>query len=36
MAMRKLAEIRLSALIENDERDFVAIAATAANAEIFA
>jgi len=35
VAMRKLApEIRLSALVENDERDFVAIAATAANAEI--
>ena len=33
--MRKLApEIRLSALVENDGRDFVAIAATAANAEI--
>jgi len=35
VAMRKLApEIRLSALVENDGRDFVAIAATAANAEI--
>ena len=35
VAMRKLApEIRLSALVENDARDFVAIAAAAANAEI--
>jgi glycerophosphoryl diester phosphodiesterase len=35
VAMRKLApEIRLSALVENDARDFVAISAAAANAEI--
>jgi glycerophosphoryl diester phosphodiesterase len=35
VAMRKLApKIRLSALVENDARDFVTIAATAANAEI--
>ncbi len=35
VAMRKLApEIRLSALIENDNRDFPAISAAAANAEI--
>jgi glycerophosphoryl diester phosphodiesterase len=35
VAMRKLApEIRLSALVKNDERDFVAIAAAAAHAEI--
>jgi glycerophosphoryl diester phosphodiesterase len=34
-AMRKLApQIRLSALVENDSRDFPAIAAEAANAEI--
>jgi glycerophosphoryl diester phosphodiesterase len=37
VAMRKLApEIRLSALFENDARDFVAIAAEAAKAEIVA
>jgi len=37
VAMRKLApEIRLSALVENDARDFVAIAAEAGNAEIVA
>jgi glycerophosphoryl diester phosphodiesterase len=35
LAMRKLApEIRLSALVENDARDFVTIAAVAGNAEI--
>jgi glycerophosphoryl diester phosphodiesterase len=35
VAMRKLApEIRLSALIENDARDFAAVSAAAANAEI--
>ena len=35
IAMRKLApEIRLSALIENDSRDFTAVSAAAANAEI--
>lgn len=35
IAMRKLApEIRLSALIENDGRDFPAVSAAAANAEI--
>jgi glycerophosphoryl diester phosphodiesterase len=35
IAMRKLApEIRLSALIENDARDFTAVSAAAANAEI--
>ena len=37
VAMRKLApEIRLSALVESDGRDFVAIAAEAADAEIVA
>jgi glycerophosphoryl diester phosphodiesterase len=37
VAMRKLApEIRLSALVENDARDFVAIAAEAGDAEIVA
>ena len=35
IAMRKLApEIRLSALIENDSREFTAVSAAAANAEI--
>jgi glycerophosphoryl diester phosphodiesterase len=35
IAMRKLApEVRLSALIENDARDFTAVSAAAANAEI--
>lgn len=35
VAMRQLApEIRLSALIENDDRDFVAVSAAAAKAEI--
>ena len=35
VAMRKLApKIRLSALIENDQRDFVSVSAAAANAEI--
>jgi glycerophosphoryl diester phosphodiesterase len=35
IAMRRLApEIRLSALIENDSRDFTAVSAAAANAEI--